>query len=99
MKDDDRKATILSVITPRLHVVITRDQWMVTWGARLAVFYIVKFSVKFRNKNSYVALLEFLFESSLLEISFWHYFTKMKYLKVGENGEFELYFQILQHVA
>ena len=34
-------------------------------GARLAVFYIVKFSVQFRNKNSCIALMEFLFVSSI----------------------------------
>ena len=70
MKDDDPKATILSVITPRLHVVITHGPLVVTLGARLAVFYIVKFSVQFRNKNSYVALMEFLFDSSLSKFSF-----------------------------
>jgi len=43
---------------------------MVILGARLAVFYIVKFSVQFKNKNSYVALMEFLFESLLSGIFF-----------------------------
>ena len=71
MKDDDPKATILSVITPRLHVVLTLGHNVDGHlGCSLAVFYIVKFSVQFRNKNSYVALMEFLFESSISEISF-----------------------------